>query len=104
MRFAVGDTTAPGLFPDETYSAALALLNDSEAAAVRSVAGALAVQFAQQPTSISDDGSSLNWAERVRQWNLIAAGEAVADPTTSSTGDRRPRVGMLTAGTGYVVR
>lgn len=47
-----------------------------EAAATRAIAGALAALYAQKPTTLTDDGTTITWAERVNHWRQIAQGKA----------------------------
>lgn len=47
-----------------------------EAAATRAIAGALAALYAQKPTHLTDDGTTITWGERVAHWRLIAQGKA----------------------------
>lgn len=87
-RHALGDIEAPGLLPDETYTAQLAantttttidgepVTTINEAAAIRALAAGLAAYYATKPTSLADSGSSISWGKRIDQWNLIANGLA----------------------------
>lgn len=75
VRFAVGDIASPGLLPDETYEALLAVNVNSESKAIRQSAAALAARYATQPSSVSSNGSSVTWGERIAQWRLIASGK-----------------------------
>jgi hypothetical protein len=88
-RSTLGDITAPGYLPDETYSAIqlqhTTTGTDSdgnptatldEAAATREIATRLAAWAGTQPSSLSDGGSSIAWADRIDQWNRIASGKA----------------------------
>jgi hypothetical protein len=104
VRAGVGDITAPGLMPDATYTAALAEQQDNEAAAIRQMAALLAARYATEPDSISSDGSSLSWRERIEQWNKIALGAAGTTQPVASNGGRGARVGRLSAGCDYRVR
>lgn len=73
VRRAVGDTASPGLVPDETITAYVTLYG--EAGAIRAVAGALAVEYAQQPGSVTlPNGLSASWRDRVTTWQAIASG------------------------------
>lgn len=103
VRAGVGDIVSPGLLPDATYTAVLVEQADNEAAAIRALAAALAARYAIEPDSISDDGTTLTWRERVDQWNLIATGDAGGAPTPTQSG-RGPKVRRLTAGCDYRVR
>jgi hypothetical protein len=97
IRFAVGDFAAPGLFADALYDAILAQSTTGdppvvdEEAATRAIARGLAARFATQPTSISSNGKSLNWAERVAQWNRTANGEAGGAAANRAKGFRLKR-------------
>lgn len=86
VRSDVGDTTASGLMPDEIYSAVLTKRTvDGEVdedAATRDMARKLAVRYATEPDRISSDGKTVSWAERVKQWNLIAKGQAGGGDTS----------------------
>lgn len=93
VRFLVGDVLAVTLLPDATYAAVLLRATTGtppitdEAAAGRDIARALAARYAIEPDSISDDGTSARWGERVKQWNLIALGQAGGAATrTAATG------------------
>lgn len=87
VRARVGDTTAPGFLQDETYEALLSVFAQDEIKTRREIAAMLAAKYASQPDSISDDGSTIRWSERVKQWNLIALGKdggaAEAEATTA---------------------
>lgn len=69
-------TTIGGAAMDLTAATTVHIGKLDEAAATRAIAGALAALYAQQPTSISDSGSSIAWAERVNHWRQIAQGKA----------------------------
>ena len=73
IRIALGDTVTPGLLPDETYLSYLATYGTEQQATVYG-ARALAAYYATQPTSLSSDGSSISWGQRIQQWNAISAG------------------------------
>lgn len=83
IRRLLGDAdVANALRQDEDYVAAIALYPD-EAEAAAFVAEGLAAEFARRPDSISDEGTSLRWGERVKTWlelakrlTATAAGEA----------------------------
>lgn len=71
MRFALGDTNvAAPLEQDETYAAALAQNGEKLGQAV--MAEALAARYAQRPDSLSSDGDSITWRERVKTWLALA--------------------------------
>lgn len=72
VRLALGDTSAPFLVPDETVNAALAAAS-RESQAIARLARALAVRYAQEPDSLSADGTSISWRERVKGWLAVAA-------------------------------
>jgi len=73
VRRNVGDTnTALPLREDEEILAVLTMYGGDEAAATAAVASGLAVEYAQRPDSISDDGTTITWRERVKAWVGIA--------------------------------
>jgi hypothetical protein len=84
VRLAVGDTGSVALLPggETTYDALIAAATD-EAEAVRSAARALAAYYANQPSSVSSGGESVTWADRIAQWNKIAAGLGGVTPGSS---------------------
>jgi len=88
IRFRLGDITAPGLVPDETFGALLLAFADDEVKVRREIAAYLAAKYAQEPDSISDDGSAIKWGKRVDQWNLIAQGKdgGAVDASTAANG------------------
>jgi hypothetical protein len=72
IRRSVGDTnTAAALRQDEEILAVLTLTGDENLATAQVAAG-LAVEYAQRPDSISDDGTSISWRERVKTWLTIS--------------------------------
>ncbi len=86
-RLALGDTAAPGLRADETINAMVTA--NGEAEAVARLAEGLAAEYAQQPDSLSADGSSISWRDRVKTWLEVAArmrivGAAAAIAATAS--------------------
>lgn len=104
VRYAVGDISSPGIQPDAVYEALLTAAGDDETSAIRAAAAGLAAWAATQPSSLSSDGSSLTWAERIKQWNAIALGEVGQTQPSSGGSARSARVGRLTAGSDYCPR
>lgn len=88
VRFAVGDTTVAddaAIKPDEEYLAVIAA-EDSEEAAVATMATALAAQVMQDPDSYSESGGiSLTWKDRIKTWLSIAK-DATARAETAVAG------------------
>ncbi len=88
IRHSLGDTDmAAPLRENETYAALLLTYSETEATAV--LAEALAAEYAQQPDSISANGKSLTWKDRVKTWlelatRLRAALSASASAVTST--------------------
>ena len=89
IRRAVGDTDVEpdtnALRTDEEIVAVVDRTAD-ERLAIIEIASGLAVQYAQLPDSISDEGTTISWRERVKTWLAIAdtlrktlAAEAAAD-------------------------
>lgn len=80
IRLAVGDADAMNqLRADETINALMTAHGEAEATA--RLAEGLATQYAQQPDSIGDDGSTISWRDRVKTWLELAKrmrAEAVA--------------------------
>lgn len=75
-RYALGDTSndaATELLTDDTIEAELA--DKGYAGGVAFLAGGLATRFAQQPSSVTDAGTSVTWGERVSAWQKLAAGQ-----------------------------
>lgn len=71
MRHMLGDTDmAAPLREDETYEAILTAYGETMGTAV--LAEALAVEYAQQPTSVSASGVSVAWPDRVKTWQELA--------------------------------
>jgi ABC-type iron transport system FetAB ATPase subunit len=87
VRFGVGDIAATELFGDAIYEALLLAASNNEVAATRSAAAALAARYANEPTSISSDGSSLSWGERIAQWNKIALGQVGTTAPAATTAE-----------------
>ena len=86
LRRGLGDAVAPGLRSNEEYAATLVRYSD-EAMALAVIAEGLAVEYAQQPDSISDEGTTITWRDRVKTW-LALAGSAralVASTTTAAS-------------------
>lgn len=84
LRRALGDTTAPGLRTNEEVAATLARYPD-EALALAVLAEGLAVEFAQKPDSISDEGTTVTWRDRVKTWLAIASGARTLAALASAT-------------------
>jgi len=76
LRRGLGDAVAPGLRSNEEYAATLIRYPD-EALSLAVMAEGLAVEYAQQPDSISDEGTTITWRDRVKTW-LALAGSARA--------------------------
>lgn len=69
------DMAAP-LRPDEEYLAAIAnagSVTNAEALATLFMAQSLASEYAQLPVTISDDGTTLSWPDRVKTWQAIVS-------------------------------
>lgn len=75
VRFAVGDTTVEddaAIKPDEEYLAVIAA-EETEQAAIATMATALAAQVMQDPDSYSESGGiSITWKDRIKTWLDIA--------------------------------
>jgi len=84
LRRGLGDTVAPGLRSDEEYEATLIRYPD-EALALAVMAEGLAVEYAQRPDSISDDGTTITWRERVKTWLALAKSARSLTVTTMTT-------------------
>lgn len=84
LRRGLGDTVAPGLRSNEEYAATLVRYPD-EALALAVMAEGLAVEYAQQPDSISDEGTTITWRERVRTWLALAKSARSLTVTTTTT-------------------
>lgn len=87
IRAAVGDTDmTAALRTDEHIASVLALNVGDETAATADVAAGLAVEYAQRPDRISDDGTSISWGERVKTWLTLAeTSRAAAVATTAAS-------------------
>lgn len=84
MRHSLGDIDmAAPLRDDETYEALLATYSETEATAV--MAEALAAEYAQQPDSIGDDGTTISWRSRVSTWLELAKRLRAALAETTAT-------------------
>jgi hypothetical protein len=72
MRHLLGDTDMENaLRQDEEYLALLAgYPTETEATAV--MAESLAAQFGQEPDSVSTDGTTVSWHDRVKTWLELA--------------------------------
>ncbi len=81
VRLALGDTVAPGLRADETINAMVTA--NGEAEAVARLAEGLAAEYGQQPDSLSADGSSISWRDRVKTWLEVAARMRVVGATAA---------------------
>lgn len=97
MRHAVGDIVAPGIDPDETYSAQALAMGGSWRRAAAAIARSFAARGIGRPTSLSDDGTSISWAaDRAGAWLKLAASlEAEAD-AIEATSDGALHVTMPT--------
>lgn len=73
MRHVLGDIDMEtALRQDEEYLALLAgYATETEATAV--MAESLAAQFAQEPDSVSTDGTAVSWRDRVKTWLELAS-------------------------------
>lgn len=69
-RAQLGDTETVQLLTDAHMDAALELYGYTLGVAF--MADELAVRFARKPTSVSNSGKSVSWAERVRAWQALA--------------------------------
>lgn len=77
------DTTLP--HDDAFFESMLTLAGDDVTVATRMSAAALAAFYANQPSQVSSNGSGVTWAERIKQWNLIANGAALAVASDTDT-------------------
>lgn len=77
VRHELGDTDiAAPLRQDETYDALILALGKQ--GALRTVARALASEYARKPSSVSlPSGLSVSWSSRVSNWQAIADGKTV---------------------------
>lgn len=84
VRVNVGwyDTALP--HDDSFFESMLTLAGDDIATATRMSAAALAAYYANQPSQVSSNGSGVTWSERIKQWNLIAAGSTLIDSSTAA--------------------
>lgn len=85
IKFALGDIGTSQLLSDATYITLLSSNANNEAATIRQAASALATYYATQPSSVSSNGSSVSWSERVAQWNKLALGAAGGTAATTTT-------------------
>lgn len=84
MRHSLGDTDVTNpLRGDETYAALLAAYSETEATAV--LAEALAAEYAQQPDTITDSGTTISWRTRVSTWLDLAKRLRAALAETAAT-------------------
>jgi len=101
VRFNVGDiiidiSTDPlgvALRPDEQYDAVISQ-TATEDLATAVMAESLAAEYGVVPDSISDDGTSLSWRDRVATWLAIAKAArsrsaSVLETVSGTTGTRR---------------
>lgn len=95
IRHQVADTDmANPLRPDEEYLAALAnagSATNAEALATLAMAQSLASEYAQLPTTISDDGTALSWSDRVKTWLALVSrieGEVAAAKLDTSVNNK----------------
>lgn len=73
-RYVLGDTSndaATELLTDDFIEAVLALYSFN--ASIVFMAQGLAARYAQLPTSVSANGKSVSWGERVKYWLLLVA-------------------------------
>lgn len=86
MRYALGDITAPGNDPDETYTAQLTAMGGSWRRAAAAIARSFAARGIGRPTQMSDDGTAMSWmSDRSGAWLRLAAqleAEAAAEEAT----------------------
>lgn len=69
VRRAVGDTNVDApLRSNEEILSVLARLSGDEPGAIAEISAGLAVEYAQRPDSINDDGTAIRWGERVKTW------------------------------------
>lgn len=73
VRFVLGDTGTTELLSDAQILAELA--RNTRNGTIAFLAQGLAARYAQMPTSVSSNGKSVSWAERVKYWlSLVASG------------------------------
>lgn len=99
LRFRLGDTdTTNALLPDETITALLTLHSDDEDLAALALARGLIQRYAQEPTSVSVDGMSVSWGERVESWRALVADLVLVTGTQPGLRIRRLSRPTLIAG------
>lgn len=69
-RALLGDTATTELLTDDHIEAVLALYSFNSSVAF--LATELATRYAQKPGSVSANGKSVSWADRVRTWLALA--------------------------------
>lgn len=69
---------------DSFFEGMLSLAGADVTIATRMSAAALAAYYANQPSQVSSNGSGVTWSERIKQWNLIAAGLTLVDTSTAA--------------------
>lgn len=78
IRFAVGDVDDTAVLMQggglTVYTQLLTLYGGNEEQAYRAAALALASYYSAQPSSLSVNGKSLGWADRVKTWKDMATG------------------------------
>ena len=85
LRLLLGDyDTANALRDDETYDGAIAAYGEPGAAAY--LADGLAAEYAQYPVTTSADGTSLDFSERVKTWQALAATMRTSPPAGAASG------------------
>lgn len=85
LRRALGDTDATSpLREDAEYLATITNASDDESLALAVLARGLAAEYAQLPDSISSDGTSISWRERVKTWLTIATSASTMSVTLTS--------------------
>lgn len=98
MRLLLGDTDVlpveNALLSDETYGALLAQHPEAEATA-RAAEG-LALRYAQEPDSVSIDGDSYSWRDRVKSWMELAKRLRASASSVAATVDKRGFVVSVT--------
>jgi uncharacterized iron-regulated membrane protein len=81
VRLLVGDTDSEHpLLDDETYQGVIERYGETEAAAY--LATSLASTYGQLPVRVDEQGVTLDYSERVRTWQALAATLRANPPTT----------------------
>lgn len=95
IRHNVGDTDMDNpLRQDEDYEAALAYVEGNELRATSIMAGGLAVEYGQEPVRISDDGTTIDWGDRVKTWLSISDNSFDRANAASTSGGVSSQAGM----------